>query len=174
MSARLVRRLVVLMAIYLASPGGPVYGVLTVSSPAFAAGQQMPPRFARVHDNISPPLAISGAPAGTKMLALIVDDPDAPSGLFTHWVIWNLPPDTASLSEGGLPAGAAQGRNSFGDTHYDGPAPPNGRHRYFFHLYALDGALNLPAGASRQALLAAMKGHILARAEMFGTFATGQ
>jgi Raf kinase inhibitor-like YbhB/YbcL family protein len=149
---------------------------LGISCPAFAAGQGLAPRFAHTHQNISPPLQLSGAPPGAQSLALIVDDPDAPSGLFTHWVMWNIPPQTLSIPEGAsssTPPGV-QGRNSFGDTHYDGPAPPNGRHRYFFHLYALDTTLGLAVNATRSDLLAAMKGHVLARAEMFGTFATGQ
>jgi Raf kinase inhibitor-like YbhB/YbcL family protein len=147
---------------------------LDISSPAFADGQPMPGRFARVHDNISPPLQIGGVTAAAKSLALIVDDPDAPGGLFTHWVVWNLPAFTTSVAEGALPAGAEQGRNSFGDTHYDGPAPPSGTHHYVFHLYALDTPLTVAAGAKRTALLAAMKGHVIAQAQVIGTFAAGQ
>lgn len=149
---------------------------LAIASPAFSAGQGIAPRFARTHENVSPPLQFSAIPSGTQSLALIVDDPDAPGGLFTHWLLWNIPPGTGSIPEGAsasTPPGV-EGRNSFGDTHYDGPAPPNGRHRYFFHLYALDTTLGLPAGAGREELLAAMQGHVLARAQIFGTFATGQ
>ena len=159
---------------------------LSISSPAFSNGGQMPPRFAHTHDNISPPLAISGVPAAAKSLALIMDDPDAPAGLFTHWVVWNISPDTTSIPEGGFPPAVAksitggihlvpkEGRNNLGDAHYDGPAPPNGKHRYFFHLYGLDTVLSLPAGSNRAALEAAIKGHVVAKAEMYGTFATGQ
>jgi Raf kinase inhibitor-like YbhB/YbcL family protein len=134
----------------------------------------MPPRVARVHDNVSPALQVTGIPPRARSLALILDDPDAPGGLFTHWIVWNVPPDAATWPEGRLPAGAIEGRNSFGGDHYDGPAPPNGRHRYFFHLYALDKTLNLAAGSDRAALQAAMQGHIVAQAETFGTFATGE
>jgi len=138
----------------------------------------MPPRFAHTHDNISPPLSIlvlKSSLLQSKSFILIVDDPDAPSGLFTHWVVWNITAQPQRISEGQVPEGAVQGRNSFGDAHYDGPAPPNGRHRYFFHLYGLDTMLSLPAGSDRAALEAAMKGHVVAQAPKFyGTFATGQ
>jgi hypothetical protein len=149
-------------------------GGFSISSPAFGEGAQMPPKYARTHDNVSPPLEISGVPAGAKSLALIVDDPDAPGGLFTHWVVWNIAPGAASIAAGQVPSGVEQGGNSFGDAHYDGPKPPNGKHRYFFHLFALDTTLSLPAGSDRAALEAAMKGHIVGRAKFFGTFATGQ
>jgi Raf kinase inhibitor-like YbhB/YbcL family protein len=129
---------------------------------------------ARTHQNISPALQVSGVPPTARSLALILDDPDAPGGLFTHWLVWNVPPNTALWPEGHVPAGAVEGHNSFGGDHYDGPAPPNGRHRYFFHLYALDASLNLPAGSDLAALDAAMQGHVLAQAETFGTFATGE
>jgi hypothetical protein len=160
-------------------------GGFSISSPAFGEGAQMPPKYARTHDNVSPPLEISGVPAGAKSLALIVDDPDAPGGLFTHWVVWNIAPDATSMPEGGLPPAVLkamggiqmiprEGANSFGDAYYDGPKPPNGKHRYFFHLFALDTTLSLPAGSDRAALEATMKGHIVGRAKFFGTFATGQ
>jgi Raf kinase inhibitor-like YbhB/YbcL family protein len=110
-----------------------------------------------------------------KSFALIVDDPDAPHGLFTHWLVWNIPPDHPDLPEGGVPPGSIQGKNSFGDAHYDGPAPPNGKHRYFFHVYGFDTMLSLPAGSDRKALEAAMKGHVVAKApDFYGTFTTGQ
>jgi Raf kinase inhibitor-like YbhB/YbcL family protein len=153
---------------------------IAVASPAFSDEGQIPPQYTKTHDNISPPLAIFKAVSGSgpsllKSFVLIVDDPDAPMGLFTHWVLWNIPADTKSILEGQSPPGAVQGKNSFGDTHYDGPAPPNGKHRYFFHLYGLDTTLSLPAGSDRDALEAAMKGHVIATAPKFyGTFATGQ
>jgi Raf kinase inhibitor-like YbhB/YbcL family protein len=145
---------------------------------SFQQGGQIPFKYARTHENVSPPLFFTWAVSGDnriKSFALIVDDPDAPSGLFTHWLVWNIPLDHPDLPEGGVPPGAVQGTNSFGDTHYDGPAPPNGKHRYFFHLYGLDTLLSLPAGSDRDALEAAMKGHIVAKAtDFYGTFATGQ
>jgi Raf kinase inhibitor-like YbhB/YbcL family protein len=138
----------------------------------------MPPRSAKAGGNISPDLLIDAVPAKARTLALIVDDPDAPSGLWTHWVVWNIPPDVqreigpfqVTIPEGVVPNGAVQGKNSFGDTHYDGPAPPSGTHRYFFHVYALDSKLSLAEGASRGELEAAMKGHVVGSAEFFGTY----
>jgi Raf kinase inhibitor-like YbhB/YbcL family protein len=168
--------LAVMSALVFSSPAAA--DVLLISSPAFADRGQMPPRFARPHDNVSPPLSISvmkSGPSTSQSYVLIVDDPDAPSGLFTHWLVWNITAQTQSISEGQAPVGAVEGTNSFGDAHYDGPQPPNGEHRYFFHLYGLDTVLALPAGSDRDALEAAMKGHIVARAAKFyGTFATGQ
>ena len=115
-------------------------------------------------------------PAGTKALALIMDDPDAPRGTFVHWVLYDLPPDTRSLAEGlakdrQLANGARQGRNDFGKIGYNGPCPPKGAsHRYFFKLYALDAMMNLKAGASKGGLERAMKGHILAQTEISGRY----
>jgi Raf kinase inhibitor-like YbhB/YbcL family protein len=152
-------------------------------SPVFPDGGQIPSKYARTHTNISPPLDILNIVSGPgsikpfvlKSFVLIMDDPDAPGGLFTHWLVWNISPDHAGFFEGRPPGGAVQGTNSFGDAHYDGPAPPDGKHRYFFHLYGLDTVLSLPAGSDRDALEAAMKGHIVAQAQKFyGTFATGQ
>jgi len=118
----------------------------------------------------SPIAYFQQAPQGTKSLAVIVDDPDAPAGLWTHWVIWNIPASIHSIEENTVPSFALQGRNSFGNCRYDGPAPLSGTHRYFFHVYALDTVLPLPSGASRGKLEAAMKDHVLAGAETYGTF----
>lgn len=170
--------LAVVVALIFSSPVRALDDGLSISSPAFANKGQMPPRFARAHDNISPPLLIQATKSGpfaSKSFVLILDDPDAPSGLFTHWLVWNIQAQPQTIAEGQVPAGAVQGKNSAGDTHYDGPRPPNGRHRYFFHLYGLDTVLSLPAGSDRVALEAAMKGHVVATAPKFyGTFATGQ
>ena len=105
------------------------------------------------------------------ILVLIVDDPDAPAGLWTHWLVWNLPPETAtSIAEGKLPPKRGREKNSFGHVRYDGPAPPSGTHRYFFRVYALDTMLALPAGANREALLKAMgDGHVVATGETLAT-----
>jgi len=148
----------------------------SISAPAFAPGRPMPARYAHALQNISPELRIENIPPKTRSLALIVDDPDAPVGLWTHWLVWNLPPDTTSLPEGGLPPQAVEGKNSNGHVRYDGPAPPagTGTHRYFFHLYALDAVLSLTAGGNRAALLAAMKGHVIGQAQTFGTYRYGQ
>ena len=147
-----------------------VAGSMNISAPAFALGQPIPAKCADKEQNISPELRIADVPANARSLVLIMDDPDAPAGLWTHWLVWNLPPDTASIPEGSLPPGALQGKNSFGHVRYDGPAPPSGTHRYFFHLYALDEMLTLPAGAGRAALLGAIKGHQVGTSETFGVY----
>ena len=142
-------------------------------SPDFSTGAPIPAKYGKAHANISPALQIKGVPEKAQTLALIADDPDAPSGLFTHWVLWNIPTHTLLIREGKVPHGAERGTNSNGDVHYDGPIPPSGTHRYYFRLFALDASLSLPAGASRAALESAMKGHVVAKAETFGTFRAG-
>ena len=122
--------------------------------------------------DVSPPLSWSGVPRDARSFTLMVDDPDAPSGDFLHWMVFDLPATTTELPEGGpLPKGAHTGRNDFGKTGYGGPCPPPGKpHRYFFRLYALDNTLDLPNNASREDVEHAMEGHILDKAELFGTF----
>jgi Raf kinase inhibitor-like YbhB/YbcL family protein len=121
--------------------------------------------------DVSPVLAWAAAPAGTKSLALIVDDPDAPGGVFTHWVVYGLPGSLRELKKGQLPLGAQQGVNDFGSTGYRGPCPPPGKpHRYFFTLYALDESIGWPSGSSAGELRRGMEGHILAQAKVYGTF----
>jgi Raf kinase inhibitor-like YbhB/YbcL family protein len=150
--------------------------VLSVSSSAFAEGEVIPDSYTCQGRDISPPLAWSQPPAGTQSLALIVDDPDAPVGVFTHWVIFNIPADSGGLPEAvptqaELPSGALQGKNDFGRTGYAGPCPPPGRpHRYQFTVYTLDGKLDLTADASKKQLLAAMQEHILAQGELSGIY----
>ncbi len=141
-----------------------------IASPAFDNGQPIPPRFTADGADISPPLVISGVPEGARSLALIMDDPDAPMGTWVHWVVWNIPPETRRIEEGNLPPGAVEGRNSWGRNAYGGPAPPSGTHRYVFKLYALDGRLDLPDETDKAALLRAMEGHILAQAQLMGTY----
>lgn len=148
---------------------GPVNN-MNISTPAFEQGKPMPARYAYKGQNISPEIRIGNVPANAKSLVLIVDDPDAPMGLWTHWLVWNLPPNTTDIPEGKLPSGARQGKNSFGNVRYDGPAPPSGTHRYFFRLYALDTTLSLSAGSDRAALLAAMEGHVVGTGEIFGVY----
>jgi Raf kinase inhibitor-like YbhB/YbcL family protein len=99
-----------------------------------------------------------------------MDDPDAPSGLFTHWLVWDLAPNVGTLTEGHLPPDAREGRNSFGDRGYGGPRPPSGTHRYFFHAYALDCRLDLAPGASRQELERALENHVIGTAELMGRY----
>ena len=148
---------------------GPPPNNISVISPAFAQGKPIPSQYSKVK-NISPPLRIGNLPLKSESLVLIVDDPDAPAGLWTHWLMWNIPASTAAIPEGETPPGAMQGKNSFGDTHYDGPAPPSGTHRYYFHIYALDTPLALATGSDRAALEAAMANHVLATGETFGTY----
>jgi len=114
-------------------------------------------------------LQISDVPPEAKSLVLIVDDPDAPSGLFTHWVVWNISPQISSISEGSTPKGV-QGTNDFGKSGYGGPCPPSGAHRYYFKIFALDRELDLPSGAKRSRLDAAMKGHVVGQGELMGRY----
>jgi len=147
---------------------------LDVSSTAFAAPGTIPREYTCDGDDVSPPLAWSGAPSGTMAFAIVMDDPDAPVGTWVHWVAYNLPPDTVALPAGGsraLPAGAIDGKNSWGRTGYGGPCPPGGKpHRYSFRVYALDATLGLAAGASKTELERAMKPHVLAAGEMVGSY----
>ena len=143
---------------------------LTLTSDAFANGQSIPAKYSCVGKNISPALAWNEPPAGTQSFALIVDDPDAPAGTWIHWVLFNIPVSTLSLQESMDTSAMSAGRNSSGNMSYDGPCPPSGTHRYFFKLYALDSTLSLSPGATKEQLLAAMKGHILAQGELMGTF----
>lgn len=148
----------------------------TLSSTAFGPGAQIPTQYTCKGADISPALQWSGAPPHTVALALVMDDPDAPSGDWVHWVLWNLPASSHTLTEDlpqreELADGTRQGHNSFGKTGYKGPCPPTGQtHRYFVRLYALDGKLGLAPGATRDELETAMKGHVLAQTEYMGTF----
>jgi Raf kinase inhibitor-like YbhB/YbcL family protein len=115
-------------------------------------------------------LQITGIPSEAKSLVLIADDPDAPGGLFTHWLVWNIPPQTNSIAEGSAPKGV-HGTNDFGKPDYKGPCPPPGTHRYSFKIFALDRELDLRGGAKRGQLDAAMKGHVIAQGELVGRYA---
>lgn len=148
-----------------------------LTSDAFTNEQPIPAKYSCVAENISPALAWNEPPAGTQSFALIVDDPDAPMGTWVHWVLFNIPPDTRDLQEN-LPITGKNvdpraiyvGKNSSGGTGYQGPCPPSGTHRYYFKLYALDTTLNLLPGATKAEVLKEMDGHILAQAELMGTF----
>jgi len=149
---------------------------LTLSSPAFRDGEPIPRHFTGDGMDVSPPLAWGDPPPGTKSFALVCDDPDAPRGVWVHWLLYDLPRTTRRLPEG-VPAdpdlddGSRQGANDFGYVGYGGPAPPRGApHRYFFKLYALDTELNLPSGARKAEVLAAMDGHVLADGQLIGTY----
>ena len=144
---------------------------MKIASPAFPDGGKIPVRYTADGENISPPLQVSGVPAGAKSLVLIVDDPDAPMGTWTHWLVWNLKPDLREIAEAGVQAGAVQGSNDFGKSAYGGPSPPSGVHRYYFKLYALDTQLDLPPATKRKKLDTALRGHILATAIWMGRYA---
>ena len=149
--------------------------ILTITVAGAPSGQPIPRRHTGFGEDKSPPLKWVGVPAGTKAFALICDDPDAPGGLWVHWLIWNIPGVAPELLEGvppapELPDGSRQGENDFGKVGWNGPTPPPGpAHRYFFRLFALDALLALPPGAGRRQLLAAMKGHILAEGHATAT-----
>lgn len=143
---------------------------MTISSPVFADGEKIPAKYTCEGENVNPPLAFSGVPAGAKSLALIVDDPDAPVGTWVHWVLWNIPPVTAEIGENSVPAGAVQGLNDWRQNRWGGPCPPSGVHRYFFKVYALDTAFELLESTAKAGLERAMAGHVLARGEFHGTY----
>ena len=141
---------------------------MKLSSMAFQDGAAIPGEFTCDGLDVSPPLHIRNVPPGTKSLAFIVEDPDAPAGTFVHWVVWNIPSETRDLPKG--QAGGIAGRNDFGKSGYGGPCPPSGRHRYFFKAYAVDTMLELSSDAGKKDLEKALGGHILAKAQLMGTY----
>jgi Raf kinase inhibitor-like YbhB/YbcL family protein len=149
---------------------------MQLTSTAFNEGAAIPAKYTCDDKNLSPPLKWSGVPSGTKSLALIADDPDAPVGTWVHWVLYDLPATAAELSEDVpksqyVAAGAKQGLNDFKHLGYGGPCPPPGKpHRYFFKLYALDAALDLKPGATKKDVERAMEKHVLAHAQLVGTY----
>jgi Raf kinase inhibitor-like YbhB/YbcL family protein len=146
---------------------------MELTSPAFEHHQSIPKRYTCEGEDINPPLKITGIPKGTKSLILIMDDPDAPNGTWDHWIVWNIAP-AEQIQEDSVPAGAVQGKNSWGKREYGGPCPPSGTHRYFFKLYALDTPLTLGADATKQELLKAIGGSPLGYAELVGTYQKGK
>jgi Raf kinase inhibitor-like YbhB/YbcL family protein len=153
---------------------------LTIESPAFANNAAVPKRFTGDSEDISPQLSWSGVPENAKDLALIMDDPDAPTAEpWVHWVVYKIPVDSNGLAENiaktttlTAPAGALQGKNSWGKIGYGGPAPPPGHgvHHYYFKLYALDKTLEVSSGLTKNLLISAMEGHIIAQGELVGTY----
>jgi Raf kinase inhibitor-like YbhB/YbcL family protein len=142
---------------------------LVVRSSAFGDGEPIPAEYTCDGQNASPPLSWSRVPVATKSIAILVDDPDAPKGTFTHWLVTGVPPTTTSLDKGArLPAGAHAMKNDSGTTGYTGPCPPSGRHRYELRVYALD----VPSvnATNRAELASAIKGHVLATGELVGTY----
>ncbi len=152
---------------------------MTLKSPAFAQGAEIPSQYTCQGRDIAPQLQWDGIPEGTRSLVLIVDDPDAPDPkapkvIWVHWGLYNIPPEAIGLPEGAtartLPSGTGEGLNDWNRTGYVGPCPPIGRHRYFHKLYALDTVLDEKDALTKTALEAAMAGHILATAELIGTY----
>jgi Raf kinase inhibitor-like YbhB/YbcL family protein len=141
---------------------------MKITTSAFQEGGNIPSKFSCDGGNSSPPLRISDVPTEAKSLVLIVDDPDAPGGLFTHWAVWNISPHTTAIAEGNTPGVA--GTNDFGKSGYGGPCPPSGTHRYYFRVFALDREMDLHSGAKRGQLDGAMKGHVIAQGELMGRY----
>ena len=148
---------------------------IKVRSTAFEPGEMIPARYTCDGEDISPPLSWDNIPDGTKSIALICDDPDAPAGTWVHWVLFNMPADLKELLEGVPPEkkmenGAIHGKNDFRKFGYGGPCPPGGTHRYYLKIYALDSRSNLKAGATKADLMEDMKGHILAEGQLMGKY----
>jgi Raf kinase inhibitor-like YbhB/YbcL family protein len=166
-----MQRVIFLMAMLVcATVGSAAAEELTLTSPAFEPGGRLLRKFTCEGPGISPPLEIGNVPEGTRSLALIVEDPDAPMGNWVHWVVWNIHPRTHILPEGRVPRGARQGMSDFRSQSYGGPCPPDGEHRYFFRLYALDTRLKLERDTDKDGLIKAMEGHILEQAELMGRY----
>jgi len=159
----------ILLAVTILLIIGCVSNDMELTSPSFN-DNKIPAKYACANyqgQDVNPELAISGVPEGTQSLVLIFDDPDAPSGTWDHWIVYNIPADTASISEDSVPG--TQGVNSWGRSDYGGPCPPSGTHRYFFKLYALDTELDL-TNPDKASVEAAMTGHILAQTQLIGLF----
>jgi len=148
---------------------------IKLTSTAFKEGESIPHQYTCDGVNVSPPLEWSGVPKSAKTVAMIADDPDAPSGTWVHWILYNLPAENIGMVENlptgeNLKAGGLQGKNDFGNVGYGGPCPPSGTHRYFFKIYALDGELPLKAGATKPEVEKAMEGHVMAQGQLMGTY----
>ena len=141
---------------------------LYIKSSAFEANKLIPKRYSCDGYDINPPLSIEGVPKEAKSVALVMDDPDAPSGTFDHWVVWNIPASTNNIPENTVPG--IEGLNGARQRGYMGPCPPGGTHRYFFKVYALDLTLDLTANSKKKDLEKAMQGHILAKGEIIGLY----
>ena len=145
-------------------------GALQITSPAFQNNDNIPSKYMCDGSDINPALVIENCPPGTKSLALICDDPDAPMGTWVHWVIWNIPPSVKEIKENTVPQGAVEGMNDFRRHRYGGPCPPSGTHRYFFKVYALDTMLTINPNSTKVDLEKAMQGHILAQGQLIGLY----
>jgi hypothetical protein len=143
---------------------------MEISSPEFKEDEPIPKKYTCQGDDISPPLEIKDVPAGAQSLVLLVQDPDAAIGTWTHWTMWNIPPQLAMIAEDSVPAGAVQGIPSAGNMGYHGPCPPSGTHHYIFRLYALDSVVDLPSETTVMELEEAMEGRIMDSAELTGIY----
>jgi hypothetical protein len=146
---------------------------LKVTSSAFPDRGKIPKKYTCDNSDVNPPLRIENLPKTVKSLALIVDDPDAPSRTWTHWLVWNIDPKATEIREESVPQNAVQGTSDFGSATYGGPCPPSGTHRYYFKAYALDTTLSLPSSAKKAAVEKAMAGHIIAKGSLMGTYSRG-
>jgi len=172
-------RAIIAVSLMVAATGLALEGeaiAMKLESSAFTNEGMVPAKYTCDGNDVSPPLTWSGVPGGTKSLALIADDPDAPMGEWVHWVVWNIPPSITALTENisadrRLDDGMRQGINDFKRAGYGGPCPPGGTHRYYFKLYALDADINLGERAGKSELENAMKGHVLAEAQLMGRYA---
>jgi Raf kinase inhibitor-like YbhB/YbcL family protein len=140
---------------------------LIVKSPAFENNKLIPSKYTCDGEDVNPPLTIEGVPEKTKSLALIIEDPDAPAGLWVHWIVWNIPP-TNAIKENSIPG--TEGLNTNKKHSYHGPCPPSGTHRYFFKVYALDTKLNISGLAEKEVLENAMQSHLIAQGELIGLY----
>jgi Raf kinase inhibitor-like YbhB/YbcL family protein len=144
---------------------------MKITSQAFQDGANIPDKFSKYGQNRIPPIHFEEIPDKARSLALVVDDPDAPNGTFTHWLLFNVDPKVKDIKEDCVPVMATQGRNDFGEVEYGGPKPPSGEHRYFFKGFALDTVLPLSRGISRDALEREMNGHVIESTTLMGKFA---
>lgn len=144
--------------------------MIKITSPAFKHGEMIPKKYSCDGENVNPPLTMANAPAETKSFILIVDDPDAPSGTWTHWLVFNIDPKITAIKENLVPVNAVLGTNSFNRLPYGGPCPPSGSHRYFFKVFALDSMLDLKEWAKRGEVENAMKDHVIDQGELMGKY----
>lgn len=142
---------------------------MKITSSAFQEGGNIPSKLTCDGANVNPPLHFDQVPVRAKSLALIVDDPDAPGGVFVHWLVWNIDPKTSDIAENSVPPNAVQGRNGFGKIGYGGPCPPSGTHSYYFRVYALDVA-QVQGGSTRADFDRAMQGHIIGQGQLMGRY----
>ena len=143
---------------------------MKILSSSFNPNENIPSKFTCDGESINPSFQILDVPENAQSLALISDDPDAPSGTWVHWIVWNIDPQTTEIKENSVPNGAVEGTTSFGNTGYGAPCPPSGTHRYFFKLFALDTKLDLPSSTTANQLEQAMGNHIIEKAELIGLY----